>query len=130
MNSNVKGMKNRELFEFLLKSNPTTVYYENGAHRSCWHNSGSIYFQDGGSYYDRFGLDDVEDITEYLQNIIRVEKSIDGKQYPIWTREDGIIEDLNHFVMIRDKYYSVKQIEGIFENIEKLKADISSIAIV
>ena len=123
-------MENKELFEFLLKSNPTTVYYENGGHRSCWHNSGSIYFQDGGGYYDRFGLTEEEAIGEYLRKIARVEKSIDGKQYPIWTREDGIIEDLTHFVMIRGKYYSIKQLETIFEKIEEMKAAINSITIV
>ena len=123
-------MENRELFEFIMKSNPTTVYYENGGHRSCYHNSGSIYFQDDGGYYDRFGLTEEEAIREYLRKIIRVEKSIDGKQYPIWTREDGIIEDLNHFVMIRGKYYSIKQLEVIFEKIEEMETTINSITIV
>ena len=123
-------MENRELFEFIMKSNPTTVYYENGDHRGCWHNSGSIYFQNDGGYYDRFGLTEEEAIGESLRKIVRVEKSIDGKQYPIWTREDGIIEDLTHFVMIRGKYYSIKQLEVIFEKIEELKATINSITIV
>lgn len=126
-NQSQNNMETKELFELLLKSNPTTVFYKGGESRNCWQSSGSIYFQIGGSFYDRFSLDEKEQIYKYLENIIRVEKEIDGDKYPIWTVDDGIIEDLNHFVRIRGKYYTVNQQERIFEQIEEVKSNLSSI---
>ncbi|MBQ7422184.1 MAG: hypothetical protein IJV27_08595 [Prevotella sp.] len=121
-------MEKFDLYQFLLESNPTRVYYDFGGCRDCWHNSGSIYFQQAnGGFYDRFSLNDNEKIANYLSHVVRVEKSFDGEYYPIWTREDGVIEDFTRFVKVRGKYYSIKQLESIFERIETLKTNVNTI---
>jgi len=121
-------MEQKELFELLLKAKSSVVYYDNGESRNCWSNTGSIYFQLlNCSYYDRFGLTEEEKLFKYLEKIVRVEKKIDGNKYPIWTKDDGVIEDYRHFVEIKGKYYTIKQLEHIFEEIEEIKSKLDSI---
>ena len=124
-------MDNFDLYEFLLESNPTRVYYKHGGFKQCWHNNCSIYFQsEGGGTYNRFELDEDERIAKYLDDfVVRIEKKMDDEYFPIWTREDGIIEDYSHFVKVRGKYYSIKQLESIFEEIETIKKNVNSIHI-
>ena len=124
-------MDNFDLYEFLLESNPTRVYYKHGGFKECWHNNCSIYFQrEGGGTYNRFELDEDERIAKYLDDfVVRIEKKMDDEYFPIWTREDGIIEDYSHFVKVRGKYYSIKQLESIFEEIETIKKNVNSIHI-
>lgn len=122
-------MDNFDLYEFLLESNPTRVYYKHGGFKECWHNNCSIYFQREGTY-NRFELDEDERIAKYLNDfVVRIEKKMDDEYFPIWTREDGIIEDYSHFVKVRGKYYSIKQLESIFEEIEAIKKNVNSIHI-
>lgn len=122
-------MDNFDLYEFLLESNPTRVYYKHGGFKECWHNNCSIYFQREGTY-NRFELDEDERIAKYLNDfVVRIEKKMDDEYFPIWTREDGIIEDYSHFVKVRGKYYSIKQLESIFEEIETIKKNVNSIHI-
>ena len=56
-----------------------------------------------------------------------VEKKFGEERYPIWTIDDGIIEDFTHFVKIRGKYYTINQIECIFDKIEEIKKDLQYI---
>ena len=122
-------MDNFDLYEFLLESNPTRVYYKHGGFKECWHNNCSIYFQREGTY-NRFELDEDERIAKYLDDfVVRIEKKMDDEYFPIWTREDGIIEDYSHFAKVRGKYYSIKQLESIFEEIETIKKNVNSIHI-
>lgn len=122
-------MDNFDLYEFLLESNPTRVYYKHGGFKECWHNNCSVYFQREGTY-NRFELDEDERIAKYLNDfVVRIEKKMDDEYFPIWTREDGIIEDYSHFVKVRGKYYSIKQLESIFEEIETIKKNVNSIHI-
>ena len=57
-------MDNFDLYEFLLESNPTRVYYKHGGFKECWHNNCSVYFQREGTY-NRFELDEDERIAKY-----------------------------------------------------------------
>ncbi len=109
-----------DLLDFLLEAEVSTVYFKLGEPRRCWHNISSIYFQDSHGYYDRFGLSEKEEMGKYLENIVRVEKEIDGTYYPIWTKADGIVEDYDHFVKIRGRYYTIKQLELIFDQIDSI----------
>jgi hypothetical protein len=124
-------MEPKELYEFLLEgyspSNSIWVYFEIGQPRRFWHNSVSVYFQDEAGYYDSFGLCEKENIYKYVSRIVRVEKKFGEERYPIWTIDDGIIEDFTHFVKIRGKYYTINQIECIFDKIEEIKKDLQYI---
>ena len=45
--------KAKKMYELLLKSNPTTVFYDDGGKGRCWSNTASLYFFYLGNY-DRF----------------------------------------------------------------------------
>lgn len=80
--------KMKDLYEVLLKYNPTIVFYDDGGKGRCWHNTVSMYFLYCG-VYDRFELKDKERIYEYLSSIVRVEQIIDGQCFLIWTKRSG-----------------------------------------
>ena len=115
--------KAKKMYELLLKSNPTTVFYDDGGKGRCWSNTASLYFFYLGNY-DRFEHQDKERIYEYLSLIVRVEKEIDGQSYTIWTKEDGEIEAFKHPVFIKGKYYSIRELDLIIEEFNRLKSNI------
>ena len=43
------------------------------------------------------------------------------------TKDDGVIENYSHFIEIKGKYYTIKQLEHIFDEIEEIKTRLDSI---
>ncbi len=123
--------KINELFELLVSSGSTIITKENGfVYPKCYANSCSYYLFNKDGYYVSFGLNIKKEKERILDNVIRVEKTIDGETYPIWTIEDGIVKDFEHFVRIKGKYYTVAQLERIFDEFEELKVRMNRIHIV
>ena len=56
-----------------------------------------------------------------LNKISRVERKIEKEYLPIWTKEDGLIENNEKFIKIKGKYYTIKFIENLFDKISEFK---------
>lgn len=112
----------------LIKENGLLVYEESGVYVIQLNTSNtSIYFtQNGGNeYYTRYSLSKEDktyiSLIERLTKINRVEKKIENEYLPIWTIEDGLIENNEKFIRIKGKLYTIRFIENIFDKISEFK---------
>lgn len=118
----------KELYDLLLKSNPTIVHYYSGIYEKCRNNSASIYFSDPASgYYERYELSDVQRISCHIKNIVKVEKVEGSVTYPIWLKEYGYIAHPNHFVHVDGSYYSIPQLTDIIKRKQEIETSIKNI---
>ena len=63
----------------------------------------TVYFWNGGNYssYDKENEEKYAKLVERLSRIVRIEKEINSKYYPIWTKEDGLIPQNEYFVRLK-----------------------------
>lgn len=86
--------------------------------------SNSIYFWRGN--YELFDI--YEDINKLdhklikkLSKIVRIEKKMDSDFFPIWTKEDGLINQTENFVKLNGRYYTIKFLEQLLIKIQEIK---------
>lgn len=76
-------------------------------------------------YYARYSLNKSDktylEFIERLSRINRVERRFEKEYLPIWTKEDGIIQNDEKFIKIKGKYYTIKFIENLFDKINEFK---------
>jgi hypothetical protein len=117
-------MEPKEMIEF-LKQGSLKVYEGKDMVHTISHtcNGTNIYFYDHRSsqtYYSSYNNNNEESesyqqLLKRLQGIHRIEKLIDSKYYPIWTKEDGIIIQSDKFVKLNGKYYTIKFLEKLLK---------------
>lgn len=62
--------------------------------------------------YERFPRSD-EKLDQRLNSIIRIEKKYIDQYYPIWTKDDGIIDINEKFVRLNGKFYTITFLEDL-----------------
>ncbi len=77
----------------------------------------SVYFRfipnsGGQGPYERFSRSD-EKLDQRLNSIIRIEKKYNDRYYPIWTKDDGIIDINEKFVRLNGKFYTIAFLEDL-----------------
>lgn len=85
-----------------------------------------IYFSDNRSYQTYYSSytnnneesESYQQLLKRLQNIHRIEKLLDSKYYPIWTKEDGVINQSEKFVKLNGKYYTIKFLEKLLKKFQ------------
>ena len=87
-------------------------------------NNTNMYFWRGG-FYDSYGNSEgangYDNLLKRLSTIIRIEKRIDSEYYPIWTKEDGMINQTDKFVKLKGRYYTVEFLEQLIDKIIEFK---------
>lgn len=111
-------MEVKEMIQFLNQES-IQVIYDSEQVFSISHTSCKIYFWNGG-FYNSYEEND-ERLISVLSSIVRIEKKIDSEFYPIWTKEDGIINQNENFVKLNGKYYTIKFLELLIEQIREFK---------
>ncbi len=118
-------MEALEMIEFLKQGSIRVV----GSNQSVYtinHTSNDtvIYFWNSG-YYSSFSNEpegrNYNSLLEKLSTIIRIEKEMDSEYYPIWTKEDGIIQQGENFVRLKGRYYTVRFLEKLIDQIIDFK---------
>lgn len=118
-------MKTNEMIE-LLKGGAVKVIDENQLEYTITHtcNNTNTYFWRGGFYSAYRNIDDCNEyrqLEKLLSQIIRIEKYIDSEYYPIWTKEDGLITQTEHFVKLHDRYYTISFLEKLIDKVKEFK---------
>ncbi|WP_104381715.1 hypothetical protein [Sphingobacterium sp. HMA12] len=62
-----------------------------------------------------------DELAEKLDKIIRIEIRQEGEYYPVWTREDGIIDLNEKFVRLNGRYYTIPFLENLINKIDEFK---------
>lgn len=110
----------------LLEQGLIRVVFENQTTADIRHTHGVevIYFWNGG-YYSSFVKDENNPyygkLLKKLSEIIRIEKLMDNKYYPIWTKEDGLITQTEDFVKLNGRYYTISFLESLIDKISEFK---------
>lgn len=62
-----------------------------------------------------------EELTKRLNDVVRIEISHNGDYYPVWTKEDGIIELNQMFVRLNGRYYTIPFLEDLINKVQDFK---------
>jgi hypothetical protein len=46
---------------------------------------------------------------------------MDSEYFPIWTKEEGIINQSENFVKLKDRYYTITFLEQLIDKINEFK---------
>ena len=125
-------MTKEEKWDFLKGLDSARVYYSSGTSSEFSYNGFSVYFrhyngQSTYSTYDRFGWNETEQILNYMDHIVRIDKKLDNGYYPLWTLEEGLVKEGINFIKLNGKYYSATFLENILNQINNLKCEINQI---
>ncbi len=125
-------MEAKKMLEFLQKGgNP--VYDESLSPFRVFFTRGNsiIYFykitaEGANGHFDSYQIYDetgkiVQAVLDRLASLVRIEKEMDSEYYPIWTKEDGEITQTENFVKLNGKYYTIKFLEQLLNNINEFK---------
>lgn len=86
--------------------------------------SNSIYFR--ADYYQRYDIYEDRDKLDQgliirLNKIVRIEKKMDSEYFPVWTKEEGLINQTENFVKLNGRYYTIKFLEQLLIKIHEIK---------
>lgn len=127
-------MTQQEKWDFLKSLEYARVYFTTGCSSQFSYNGSSIYFrhfngQQTYSTYDRFYWSQEEDILKYMDNIVRIDKNMDGEYYPLWTIEEGFVKEGQSFIKLNGKYYSSTFLEKLLNSITEIRSNLNIINI-
>ena len=122
-------MDKKEIIE-LLKQGSIKVIEKNQQEYRITHtcNNTTIYFWLTGNdgLYSSYVNNDENCVTYHyllkrLDDVIRIEKEFDNEYFPIWTKEDGLINQSEIFVKLNGRYYTIKFLEQLLLKIKEFK---------
>ena len=137
-----KELKEHELYQFLCRHEGCKVYWlsQDGSSETSatFKRSGTsvYYYWENGTYHrtdmssDACRKHNSKNLLSDMGRIIRVEKCIDDKWLPVWTKADGFTDtDYQSFVYIRGRYYTFKEIEVMIDEVKSIKEKVASLKV-
>jgi hypothetical protein len=64
-----------------------------------------------------------------MDRIVRVDEYMSGEYYPVWTLEEGFVQEGQTFIKLKGKYYSAKFLEKLLDQIADIQKAINNINI-
>ena len=113
-------MANQDIFTLLQQND--RIWDSGGYSRTVDFNlSHSVVYFKGVTNYKQLDTANKGEISDYLSNIVRIERQFEGETHPIWTIEDGIISQNEKFVRLHGKFYTIKFLEELIDKIKEIK---------
>ena len=126
-------MNNTEKLSFIKSLNSPYVHWSSNLSSRVSYDEHRISFyhyngRDTYSTYDHLGWKkDMEKILKSMDNIIRIDEYMDGEYYPVWTLEEGLVQEGQTFIKLKGKYYSAKFLEKLLDQIADVRKVINNI---
>ena len=128
-------MDNVKKLVFIKTLNSPYIHYSSGLSSkvTCDEHCMSVYHYNGRQTYsnrDHFGWEkDHGKIMSLMDSVVRIDEYMDGEYYPVWTLEEGFVQEGQTFIKLNGKYYSAKFLEKLLDKISDLKITINNINI-
>jgi hypothetical protein len=61
------------------------------------------------------------ELSKKLDKVVRIEIPYEGEYYPVWTKEDGIIDLNEKFVRLNGRYYTIPFLENLINKVNEFK---------
>lgn len=137
-----KELKENELYQYLRCHDGCKVFWlaQDGSNEviaTFKSNGSSVYYHWPSGTYHRTDMSDEvcrkhnsKNLLNDMSRCIRVEKCIENKWLPVWTKADGFIDtDYQTFLYIHGRYYTFKEIEQMIDEIKSFKEKIAKLKV-
>ena len=81
----------------------------------------SFYFWSEPRWAPPYDVFSGEELTKKLNKIIRIEIPYENDYYPVWTKEDGVIDLNEKFVRLNGRFYTIPFLEDLIRKVGDFK---------